>query len=325
MIKQVAIGIDIGGTNTAYGIVDKNGALISQASVPTRQDPDFSAFFNELSDQLLNDLEILGSDVKLAGIGIGAPNGNYFSGKIESAPNLAWEGDIDLVKEIQKHISTPVVVTNDANAAAMGEMIFGSAKGMQDFILITIGTGLGGGIVSNGKLLYGHDGFAGELGHTRAVSEGRPCNCGKNGCLEAYVSARGIVETVIGLIEENHRVSSLKGVDYGDLSPKVIKQAAEKGDVIALRAYEKTGEILGGKLADFALVTSPEAIFILGGIANAGDILLKPTLKYFNENLLPTFRGKIPIRLSGLNGQNAGILGSAALLWKELESQTIVS
>ncbi|MBN2350391.1 MAG: ROK family protein [Bacteroidales bacterium] len=318
-MREVVLGIDIGGTYTKFGIVDRDGNCLQESFTSTSKYLGFDAYWENLHSEIEESFLHLKEKVTLKGIGIGAPNGNYYRGTIEFAPNLNWKGVIhvtDTLKNYYKDI--PVVLTNDANAAAYGEMIYGGAKNMKDFIVITLGTGLGSGIVVNGELVYGHDGFAGELGHVNVKLRGRECGCGRKGCLETYVSATGIKRTVFRLMGERIVDSELRNISFNDLTSKMISEAALKGDEIALAAFEFTGRILGAKLADTVAHTSPEAIFLFGGLAQAKDLILLPTKKYMEENLLPIFSNKVNIYLSALQETNAAILGASALAWKEL-------
>jgi glucokinase len=266
--------------------------------------------FEELRKQLKIDYEIVG-------IGIGAPNANYYKKTIEYPPNLNW-GYVEVENYIRRYFLQPVALTNDANAAALGEMYYGVAKGMKDFIVITLGTGLGSGIVVNGNLVYGHDGFAGEIGHTVAVPDGRQCGCGKRGCLETYASAPGIKRTCFELLAKYNYSSNLRKIIFEDLDAKMITEAALQGDKIALEAFDYTAKLLGMKLADAVAHTSPEAIILFGGLANAGDLLLIPTKKYMEENLFHVFRNKVKILKSELNEGKSAVLGAAALIWHEI-------
>lgn len=317
-MKEVVAGIDIGGTNTVYGLVDKEGTIILNSSISTSMYNDFDSFLKALYSSMEKSVNSLDEKIKLIGIGIGAPNGNYYNGSIEFAPNLKWKGIINVVEEFKKYCDLPVFLTNDANAAAMGEMIYGSAKGMKDFIFMTLGTGVGSGIVANGKLIYGHDGFAGEIGHTIVYPDGRDCACGRKGCLETYTSAGGIKRTVAQLLNDRKKNSLLRKIDLKILSAKDISDAANKGDELALEAFEMTGKILGLKLTDAVAHTSPEAIFIFGGLAQAGDLIFNPVKKYFEEYLLNIYKNKVKILQSGLEANNAAILGAAALVLNEL-------
>ncbi len=323
---DVALGIDIGGTNTKFGFVDKDGNDYGDHSVLTTHTPpgDIAAYLKYLRDEI----EILRSkskeELNIVGVGIGAPNGNYFTGTIEYAPNLSFRGVVPLVKLFKEFYNVPMAMTNDANAAAIGEMIYGGAKGMKDFILVTLGTGLGSGFVANGELVYGHDGFAGEMGHIlHNVEEGRICGLGRKGCLESYVSATGIKRNIFRLLAEMTDESPLRDISYNQLSAETINELARKGDKIALAAFEETSRILGQKLSDMVAIFSPEAIFMLGGLAKAGDLLFKPTKKYMEEYMFQVFRNKVKILPSALEGKNAAILGASALIWKEIGGEDI--
>jgi glucokinase len=317
-MKEVVIGVDIGGTNTKYGFVDREGHCLYENSICTNSKNGVEQFVKEISEVLKADLSKNGS-MQLIAIGIGAPNGNYYKGTIEFAPNLKWKGIIPLTDLFKKYFNVPVVLTNDANAAAIGEMVFGGAKNMRDFIVITLGTGLGSGIVSNGQVVYGHDGFAGEIGHTIVRHNGRECGCGRQGCLETYVSATGIKRTVYKLLADSLEDSSLRGVCFNELSADMITEAANQGDKIAINAFEYTGSLLGQKLADSVAHTSPEAIFLFGGLAKAGDYILAPTRAHLEKNLLHIYKNKVKVLLSGLTELNAAVMGASALAWKELE------
>ena len=322
-MKDAVVGIDIGGTFTKFGIIDRVGNVLSEGSVPTNQTDDINVYLAGLCGAVDNAISELGNSVSIKGVGIGAPNGNYKSGCIEFAPNLRWTlgKRVHLVALLQEHYKMPVAVTNDANAAAIGEMIYGGAKDVKDFILITLGTGLGSGIVVNGELVYGYDGFAGEVGHVRAKDNGRVCACGRRGCLEAYVSAPGIKRTVFELLAEYNGNSELTNYSFDQLTSEMIYQAATRGDKIALEAFQITGEILGVKLADSVAHTTPEKIFLFGGLAKSGDFILKPTRESFEKNLLKIWQGKIAIELSSLSEGNVAILGASALIWQELNKQ----
>jgi len=319
-MKDVVIGIDVGGTFTKYGIIDMFGHCLRENFTSTDKYTDFDIYLENLQTEIEETVSSVSEPIKIRGVGIGVPNGNYYKGTVENAPNLNWKGIVPFVDKMKKYYpGLPIVLTNDANAAALGEMIYGGAKGMQDFIVITLGTGLGSGIVVNGNLVYGHDGFAGELGHVNVKPNGRECGCGKRGCLETYVSATGIKRTVFKLMVERVVDSELRNYNYEELTSKMISEAAKKGDPIAVEAFEVTGKTLGVKLADAVACTSPEAIFLFGGLANAGDLLLKPTKKYLEENLFPIFRGKVKLLISSLQETNAAVMGASALAWKELQ------
>ncbi|MCG8697571.1 MAG: ROK family protein [Bacteroidales bacterium] len=318
-MKDVVLGIDIGGTYTKYGIVDKEGNCLVDNFTSTDKYNELDAYLENLHTEIEETIATLTQKVNVKGIGIGAPNGNFYTGTIENAPNLNWKGTVYLVDKLKDYFpNLPIVMTNDANAAAIGEMIYGGAKDMRHFVVITLGTGLGSGIVVDGKVVYGHDGFAGELGHINVKHRGRRCGCGKRGCLETYVSATGIKRTIFKLLAENVYTGDLKEISYNDLTAKMISEAAKKGDPIACDAFEITGRILGVKLADAVATTSPEAIFLLGGLAKAGDLLFEPTRRYMEESLFPIYKNKIALLPSELQDANAAILGAGALAWNEL-------
>ncbi len=317
MSIKVVLGIDIGGTNTVFGLIDKEGKDYLVDSIPTNGNlpPDdlFKRLFIRI-DELIRQAEI---DFEIMGIGIGAPNANYFKKTIEYPPNLSW-GYVELEEFIRKFYTQPFAVTNDANAAALGEMHYGVAKGLKDFIVITLGTGLGSGIVVNGNLVYGHDGFAGEIGHTVVFPDGRECGCGKKGCLETYVSASGIKRTVFELLSRYNYDSRFRRLSFEEFDAKMITQAALEGDKIALKAFDFTAKVLGMKLADAVAHTSPEAIILFGGLANAGELITTPTKKYMEEYLFHVFKNKVKILKSELNEGKSAVLGAAALIWHEL-------
>lgn len=315
---ETVIGIDIGGTYTKYGLVDQAGRVYAENSISTHEHKDINSFLKVLHKAIMGSSEILKDDLKIRGIGIGAPNGNYYTGTIEYAPNLNWKGKIPLADMLGEYFNVPVVLTNDANAAALGEMMYGSARNMEHFIVVTLGTGLGSGIVVNGNVVYGHDGFAGEMGHITAVENGRQCGCGRKGCLETYASATGIRRTVYELLANRTEDSELRSIAGNELTAKMIAQEAGKGDKIALKAFDLTGRTLGRCLADAVAYTSPEAIFLFGGLAKAGNLLFKPVREYLEKNLLPIFRNKVKVLPSGLMDTNAAVLGAASLIWKEL-------
>ncbi len=318
-MKELSVGIDIGGTNTKIGLVDKDGNFRAENNIPTAKYLEIEDFIEALTQTIRESLNSVTDSYVLKGIGIGAPNGNYYSGSIEFAPNLNWKGKIPLAEMLNKNFHVPILLTNDANAAAMGEMIYGAAKKVKNFIMITLGTGLGSGIVVDGKLVYGHDGFAGEVGHTIYDPNGRECGCGRKGCLETYASATGIRKTALELIRNSEQESILRELPEDEISSKAIHDAAVKGDKLALECFDYTARILGLKLADSIAYTSPEAIFLFGGLALSGDYILKPTKKYMEENLLKIFKNKVKLEISGLMGKNAAVLGAAALIWNELD------
>ncbi len=309
---QYSIGIDIGGTNSVMGIVDKKGVILFEACIPTKDFPDINDFIEAAFIKLSPEINRLGI-MHFKGIGIGAPNGNYYNGSIEFAPNLIWKGIIPLAKLFNEKFKLESFVTNDANAAAIGEMMYGAAKGMNDFIMVTLGTGVGSGFVANGKMIYGHDGFAGELGHTIAVRDGRICGCGRKGCLETYTSATGIVRTAHEFLENRTEESLLRHVTV--LSSKDIYEAAVQQDKLALDIFDFTGKILGQSLADAVAITSPEAIILFGGLAQAGPYIFEPTKKYLEDNLLIIYKNKIKLLPSELKESDVAILGAAALVW----------
>lgn len=320
--KSFSIGIDIGGTNTAFGIVNRRGDIIYQDRIHTRDYETPEVFIKAIKEELWPHIEKVGKE-HINGIGVGAPNANYYSGEIVLAANLIWKDIIPLRSLVEEAFDLPVVVTNDANATAIGEMIYGSAKGMNDFIIITLGTGVGSGFVANGQLIYGHDGFAGEFGHVTAIRGGRECGCGRRGCLETYASATGIVRTATEILENDTSTEEVDNEEWlravyktkGEISSSGIHKAALAGDPLAKEIFDYTGQILGQTLADAVAITSPEAIILFGGLAKAGDFILEPTKRYMEENLLAIFRDKIDIIPSGLSERDAAILGSAALAW----------
>jgi glucokinase len=314
-MEKVIVGIDIGGTNTEAGVVRLNGEIMQRGKMPTREHgADFSAYLKDLVKLIHSLIEVCGN-VELAGIGIGAPNGNQHNGTIEQAPNLDWKGVVpvcDLLSE--KFPNIPISLTNDANAAAMGEMLFGAAKGYKDFVTITLGTGVGSGVVCNGQLVCGHDGFAGEIGHTIVYPGGRLCGCGRFGCIEAYLSASGLVKTASELMVKYRTPSILGDIPFNKLTSKNVFEAAQKGDWLAQEVFRLSGETMGIKLADIVATTSPKAFFIVGGVALAGDLLLKPIKESLERNVMSIFKDKVEILPSGLPGIDVAILGSAALV-----------
>jgi glucokinase len=316
-MKEVVAGIDIGGTNTIFGLVERTGKVIATGSIKTTAYPDIKDYVPNLVSSVKTLMKGK-NDLKLIGIGIGAPNANYHKGTIELAPNLAWKGIVPLADLIKKEIDLPVAVTNDANAAAMGEMIFGGAKKMKDFIVLTLGTGLGSGIVINGQVVYGHTGFAGELGHTIIVPGGRDCGCGRHGCYETYASASGLVRTVQYLLSEMREPSLLRDIPPSKLTSKKIAEAAEKKDPVALEALDYTAERLAFGIINAIGFSSPEAIFLFGGLAQAGELIFKPVRKYVEMNVQPIFKGTYKILPSGIPETNAAVLGAAALALNEL-------
>jgi glucokinase len=313
-MDELVVGLDIGGTNTAIGLVNQSGECVAQATVPTAEFEEAGHYVQAVSRAIEDLQQKSAAGRPLKGIGIGAPNGNYYRGTVEFAPNLRWKGIIPFAEMFRQHFGVPVVLTNDANAAAIGEMIFGAAKPYKHFIVITLGTGVGSGIVVNGELLYGHDGFAGEIGHTIYDPQGRDCGCGRKGCLETYASAGGIKRTVFELLGRSNAASPLRSISFDEMTAKQISAAAEQGDPIAREAFEITGRILGIKLADAVAHTSPEAIFLFGGLAKAGTLIFEPTARHMEENMLTIFKHKVKLLPSGLK-DNVAVLGAAALIW----------
>lgn len=315
MTQQLVAGIDIGGTNTVFGLVDSAGNILFKETVPTAHFALPENLVSAISEHIEKYFLEFSKNYELAGAGIGAPNGNYFKGTIEQAANLKWKGIIPLAKLFSDRLNCKVILTNDANAAAIGEMLFGGAKGMRDFIFITLGTGVGSGIVVNGEMVYGHDSFAGELGHIIMFPDGRQCGCGRKGCLETYCSATAIKRTYSDLLLRNNRETDIVGKVP---DAKYIYDSAVSGDKNAIEAFNYTGDILGLALANSVAYTSPQAIFLFGGLALAGDFIFKPTIESFEKNLLNIYKNKIKILPSQLSENDAAILGAASLVWKEI-------
>jgi len=316
-MKEVVTGVDIGGTNTVMGLVDRDGNILAEASLLTADYPKIQDFVNSVAEAI-NEMHKKAGSVNILGIGIGAPNGNYYKGTIEQATNLVWRGVIPVADMIEKKTSVKVVLTNDANAAAMGEMIFGAAKGMKDFIVLTLGTGLGSGIVVNGQMVYGHTGFAGELGHMVIVPGGRACGCGSHGCLETYASATGLVRTVLLLLSEMREESVLRQIPPAELTAKKVAEAALQGDPVALQAFDFTADKLALGIGNSVICTSPQAVFLFGGLVNAGELLFRPLRQYIDKYVMPWYRGRFEVLPSGIKEHNAAVLGAAALAWNEL-------
>ncbi|MFA9391967.1 MAG: ROK family protein [Prolixibacteraceae bacterium] len=317
-MEKVAIGIDIGGTNSVFGIVNKEGKVLAEGQIPSPKSPDAKKFVADLA-VAIKSLMTKVSEVEYLGIGIGAPNGNFYKGTIEHAANMPFKGVVPFVDLMKEHFpSMPkIALTNDANAAALGEMIYGGAKGMKNFVMVTLGTGLGSGFVVNGELVYGSGGFAGELGHILVTPDGRECGCGQFGHLEAYCSATGMVRTAFELLaHHNAKDSLLARKTFIELTSKDIYQAAQKGDIIAQNVFEITGDILGQSLATTVHITSPEAIFLFGGPTAAGDMLLNPTIEAMENSLMPVFKGKVKVLISKLRMGDAAIVGASALVAK---------
>ena len=324
-MKKVSVGVDIGGTNTAIGVVDEQGHVLTKDNISTPSHGDINQYIEDLSaaiNKLITNAKLMNEELEIIGIGVGAPNGNYYSGTIEFAPNLSFKGVVHVVKLLKEHFPEleAIALTNDANAAAIGEMIYGGAKGMKNFVMYTLGTGVGSGVVVNGDLVYGHDGFAGECGHTTLVPGGRLCGCGAKGHLEAYCSAPGMKRTAFELLAKYNAVDSpLANHTFNDLTSKMIYDAAVAGDKVALEVFDLTGHYLGQGIADTIHHLSPEAIFLFGGPLAAGDLIIKPTKASIEEHLLPIFKNKIKLLPSKLDAGDAAIVGASALAWKELE------
>lgn len=319
--NELAIGIDIGGTNTKYGVVNHRGEILQKGELKTENYPEIDSFIDALY-KTLNPVIKSVNKTRVQGIGIGAPNGNFYNGTIEYAPNLKWKGIIPIAKLISDKFGLPAALTNDANAAAVGEMTYGAARGMKDFIMITLGTGVGSGIVANGQLILGHDGFAGELGHTIVIPGGRLHEgTGMRGSLEVYASATGVARTAIELLAEHPaKKSLLRNYAISKINSKVVYECAMEGDDIARDTYKFTGKILGESLANFVMFSSPEAIILFGGLTRAGEMIMKPTREHMEQNLLPIFQNKVKLIFSELKESDAAILGASALVW-EMKSE----
>ena len=318
MDKPYAIGVDVGGTNTVVGIVDKRGQILVNGSIKTAKHSEVENYLDELTDLINELIEKITTKDQIKGIGAGTPNGNYFTGSIEFAPNLPWKGTIPFAQLLEDRTGIPVALTNDANAAAIGEMTYGAARGMKDFIVITLGTGVGSGIVVNGQLVYGNDGFAGELGHTIVRRDnGRLCGCGRKGCLEAYSSATGMARTAREILEKRPDAKSLlRNTPVEEITSKDVFDAAMEGDEIAKEIFVFTGKILGESFADFVSFSSPEAIILFGGLSKAGDLIMNPIRESMEENLLPIFQNKVKLMFSELKESDAAVLGASALGWE---------
>jgi glucokinase len=317
MNKQIAVGIDIGGTNTVFGFVDREGKILAEGKIKTFDFEEIEVFVAALYEKIDVTLKKLSNGFELLGYGIGAPMGNINKGTIEYPADLPWKGVIPIADILKRHTSLPVIVTNDANAAAVGEMVYGGARGMKNFVVITLGTGLGSGFVIDGKLVYGQDGFAGEIGHTaiRPGASNRQCGCGRKGCLETYVSATGIKRTLLKIMADSIEPSELRELSFNELDSEKIHQAALKGDSIAIEAFNHTGQMLGFKLADVVATTNPEAVFLFGGLALAKELIFEPTKEYMEEHLLSIYQGKVKLLPSSLSTQNAAVLGASSLVW----------
>lgn len=318
---RTVVGIDIGGTNTVFGFVDRAGNILAEDHLMTSHYDEPEVFVAALYEKMMITAQKSGRELEILGFGIGAPMGNINKGTIEYPADLPWKGIIPLADIFARHTTLPVIVTNDANAAAVGEMIYGGARGMKNFVVITLGTGLGSGFVVDGKLVYGHDGFAGEIGHTviRPGDSNRDCGCGRKGCLETYVSAKGIKRTVLKIMADRLDDSELRKHSFDELDSKMIYEAARRGDPIALEAFEHTGAMLGFKLADVVAHTNPEAIFLFGGLALAKELIFEPAKKHMEHNLLYIYRDKVKLLPSELSTQNAAVLGASSLVWSSIE------
>ncbi len=317
MAKPYVIGIDMGGTNTVFGIVDARGNVIASDSIKTAKHADINDYIDELHTELTRIIKANDAEGKINGIGIGAPNANYFTGVIEDGVNLPWPTPIPLADLVSQKFGIPCLITNDANAAAIGEMTYGAARGLKDFIMITLGTGVGSGIVINGQMVYGHDGFAGELGHVIVKrNNGRICGCGRTGCLEAYCSATGVARTAREFLEIRNDDSLLRNLDINSITSKDVYDCAVAGDKLAKDIFEYTGTILGEALADFVTFSSPEAFVLFGGLTKSGDYIMKPIKEAFDKNILSIYKGKVKILLSELKESDAAVLGASALGWE---------
>lgn len=315
-LKPNVVGIDIGGTNSVFGIVDAQGNVLASNSIKTQAYPVLEDYINALGNGILELVAKNGGIEKINGIGVGAPNANYYTGNIEHAANLPWKGIVPFAKMLSEKVGVPVTLTNDANAAAIGEMKYGAARGMRDFIMITLGTGVGSGVVANGQLIYGHDGNAGELGHVIVRRDGRPCGCGNKGCLETYTSATGVARTAKEMLQNRANEDSLlRKIELDKITSKDVFDAAMAGDQIAKDIFAFTGQILGEALADFVKFSSPEAFVLFGGLAKAGDLLLNPLKKAMDDNLMAVFKGKVKVLFSEMKDADAAVLGASALAW----------
>lgn len=314
--KSLVIGLDLGGTNSVFGVVDSKGEIIATTSIKTQAYPSVDQYIMESVKAIKQIAEQVGGMEKIRAMGIGAPCGNYYKGTIEHAANLVWaKGIVPLANMFVNELGIPVVVTNDAKAAAMGEMKYGVAVGMNNFVELTLGTGVGSGIVANGQLIYGFDGFAGELGHMIVEPDGRPCGCGRKGCLETYCSATGAVRTAIAMLEESPEATSLRDIATDKLTSYEVYKAAMAGDTMAQEVFKQTGRRIGIACANIATFLSPEAFIFFGGLAQAGELLLRPIEEAYNENVLSLYKGKARFLMSGLDGAKAAILGASAIAW----------
>ena len=319
LLKPYVIGLDLGGTNSVFGIVDSRGEIKATTAIKTQgYGNNVQAYVDAAVDALQIIIDQVGGISKIKAMGIGAPNGNYYNGTIEFAPNLEWgrDGIVPLAKLFSDKLGIPVALTNDANAAAIGEMTYGVARGMKNFIVITLGTGVGSGIVVNGQLVYGCDGFAGELGHVIVKENGRVCGCGRKGCLETYCSATGVARTAREFLEIRSEPSLLRNLPIDEITSKDVYDAAIQGDALAKEIFEYTGKILGEALADFAVFSSPEAFVLFGGLTKSGDLIMKPVKEALEKNILSIYRGKVRVLISELKESDAAVLGASALGWE---------
>lgn len=319
-MQEGVVGIDLGGTRTKFGVVTRDGQILEYKTIPTDSSLPYQTFFEQLYDQVGNLKKEFDKDIDLKGIGVGAPSGNQSLGTIEDASNLDWPGAVPVTDVLGSYSDLPTVLTNDANAAAIGEMLYGAARGLENFITITLGTGLGCGIVANGKLVTGYNGHAGEIGHTTVYYDGRPCSCGRLGCLETYVSVPGLIQTVQTLIQETETKSVLREIPAPELIAEQITEAAHDNDILAQKAFEYTGKILGLKLSDIVACVNPERIIVTGGLAQAGSLILDPAKKSMEDQMLNLFKDGVEIFTSSLAEKNMAILGAAAFAWNELEN-----
>lgn len=316
-VKSLVIGLDLGGTNSVFGIIDREGKVLTTTSIKTQGFPNVEAYVEDAVKAVMQIVEQVGGIEKIHAMGIGAPGGNYYNGTIEQAANLEWaKGIVPLADMFASRLDIPVAITNDANAAAMGEMIYGEAVGMKNFVELTLGTGVGSGIVANGQLIYGCDGFAGELGHMIIEPEGRPCGCGRKGCLETYCSATGVVRTTVAMLEESTDATSLRDIPREELTSYDVYKAAMTGDAMAQEVFRQTGRRIGVACANIATFLSPEAFIFFGGLAQAGDLLFRPMEEAYNENVLSLYKGKAKFLKSGLDGAKAAVLGASAIAWE---------
>ena len=318
MQKPYVLGLDMGGTNSVLGVVDARGHVLGRTSIKTQSYRDINDYVNALYEEAQKIIEPLGGMEMVRGIGAGVPNGNFYTGYIQEAMNLPWQ-TVPFAQLVSERFGLPCRITNDANAAAMGEMTYGAAKGMKNFIMITLGTGVGSGIVIDGNVVYGHDGFAGELGHTTAVrgENARPCNCGKMGCLEAYASATGVARTAKEILTSTTKETLLRQLDVDNITSKDVYDAAEQGDEVAKEIFDFTGTILGQQLADFIAFSAPEAIVLFGGLTKSGDWIKRPIEQAMNNNVLPLWKNKVKVLFSDLKEADAAVLGASALAWSE--------